>query len=90
MSGPAPLCPTWYPTWVKKTSLYLDETDVHRLRRLSQAEGRSQAEIVRSAIAAYEAAAAGARNFTLAGSWAGDGTSVADLTEEELLAGYGE
>ena len=75
---------------MKKTSLYLEETDVQRLRRLSQAEGRSQAEIVRSAIAAYEAAATRARTLTLAGSWSGDGTSVADLTDEELLGGFGE
>jgi predicted transcriptional regulator len=73
---------------VKKTSLYLHETDVQRLRRLAQAEGRSQADIVRAAIAQYEASA-GARQFALAGAWAGDGTSVADIPEEELLQGFG-
>jgi hypothetical protein len=73
---------------VKKTSLYLHETDVQRLRRLAQPEGRSQADIVRTAIGRYEAAAS--RHFALAGAWAGDGTSVADIREEELLEGFGQ
>ncbi|MGI8608028.1 MAG: ribbon-helix-helix protein, CopG family [Candidatus Dormibacteria bacterium] len=74
---------------MKKTSLYLHETDVQRLRRLAAAEGRSQADIVRSAIATYEAAST-ARSFALDGVWTGDGSSVADIPEEELLKGFGE
>ena len=73
---------------MKKTSLYLHETDVLRLRRLAEAEGRSQADIVRAAIAQYEAGAT-SRHFALAGSWAGDGTSIADIPEAELLEGFG-
>jgi predicted transcriptional regulator len=73
---------------MKKTSLYLHETDVQRLRRLAEAEGRSQADIVRSAIAQYEAGT-GPRRFALAGTWAGDGTSIADIPEEKLLQGFG-
>jgi predicted transcriptional regulator len=75
---------------VRKTSLYLSEDDVRRLRRLAAAEGRSQAEIVRSAIAAYEQARPVDRDFALAGVWAGDGSSVAAVAEEELLEGFGE
>lgn len=81
--------PTWYPTWVKKTSVYLDEADVERLRRIAAEEGRSQAEVVRAALSAYEQARAVPRVFALEGSWQGDGSSVADVPEEELLAGFG-
>lgn len=73
---------------MRKTSLYLDETDVQRLRRLAAAEGRSQADIVRSAISAYESRPR-ARQFALDGVWDGDGTSIADIPEEELLEGFG-
>lgn len=68
--------------------MYLHETDVQRLRRLADAEGRSQADIVRTAIAQYEAGAT-SRLFALSASWAGDGTSVADLPEVALLEGFG-
>ena len=73
---------------VKKTSLYLHETDVLRLRRLADAEGRSQAEIVRAAVAAYEARSS-ARQFALDGTWAGDGTSIADVPDEVLMRDFG-
>ena len=82
-------CPTWYPTWVRKTSVYLDDADVERLRRLAAEEGRSQAEIVRAALSVYEQARSAAREFALEGAWAGDGSSVADVPEEDLLAGFG-
>jgi predicted transcriptional regulator len=75
---------------VKKTSLYLDEADLERLRRLAEQEGRSQADVIRSAIAAYELAHTGRREFSLEAAWAGDGTTVADIAEDELLAGFGE
>ena len=82
-------CPTWYPTKVKKTSIYLDDADVERLRRIAAEEGRSQAEVVRAALSAYEHARDVPRVFALEGSWEGDGSSVADVPEHELLAGFG-
>ncbi len=75
---------------MKKTSLYLDEGDVQRLRRLADMEGRSQAEIIRAAIATYETIRKPERRFALAASWEGDGTSIADVAEEDLLRGFGE
>lgn len=81
--------PTWYPTYVRKTSVYLDDSDAERLRRLAAEEGRSQAEIIRAALSAYEQARTAPRDFALDGAWAGDGSSVADVPEEELLAGFG-
>lgn len=85
---PAPH-PTWYPTYMRKTSVYLDDSDVERLRRLAAEEGRSQAEIVRAALSVYEQVRTAPRDFALEGAWAGDGSSVADVPEEELLAGFG-
>ena len=75
--------------WMKKTSLYLDEPDIDRLRRLAELEGRSQAAVVRAAIAAYEASRTVRRDFALADAWEGDGSSVADVPEDELLRGFG-
>jgi predicted transcriptional regulator len=74
---------------VKKTSVYLDDADVERLGRLAAAEGRSQAEVMRSALAEYEQTHTAARDFVLDGAWSGDGSSVADVPEEELLTGFG-
>ncbi|HEX2323424.1 MAG TPA: CopG family transcriptional regulator [Streptosporangiaceae bacterium] len=74
---------------MKKTSVYLDDSDVERLSRLATAEGRSQADVIRSALAAYENAHTAPRDFALDGAWAGDGSSVADVPEEELLTGFG-
>jgi hypothetical protein len=56
---------------VKKTSVYLDDSDVERLSRLAAAEGRSQAEVIRSALAAYEMAHTAPRDFALDGSGKG-------------------
>src|SRR5262245_31405399 len=48
-------CPTSCPilAYMRKTSVYLDDEQAERLARLSRAEGRSQAEIVRDAISCY-------------------------------------
>lgn len=75
---------------MKKTSLYLDDSDLARLRRLAAREGRSQAEIVRAAIAVYESQQTARRSFALTGAWVGDGTSVADMPDDELLKGLGD
>lgn len=75
---------------VRKTSLYLDDEQAERLARLSRAEGRPQAEIIREAIAEYRSPAAGDRNFELAGCVTGPGDSIADLDVDELMRGFGE
>jgi Arc/MetJ-type ribon-helix-helix transcriptional regulator len=63
---------------VRKISIYLGDSDLERLRRLVVAESRSQAEIIRAALSAYERARTAPRAFALEGAWAGDGSSVAD------------
>lgn len=82
-------CLAFYTTVMKKTSLRLDDADLARLKRLARREGRSQAEIMRAAIAAYEEHCSPDRAFALTRAWGGDGTSVADIPEEELLRGFG-
>lgn len=74
---------------MRKTSLYLDDADDARLDRLAEQEGRSRADIIRTAIAEYERAHRPERTFLVEGSWQGDGTSIADVSEEEMLRGFG-
>jgi len=74
---------------VRKTSLYLDDGDVERVRRLARRQGRSQAEVVRAALASYESHLAAERRFALTGCAEGDGRPVAGVPEEELLQGFG-
>lgn len=74
---------------MKKTSIYLREQDIRRLYDLSRRTGRSQAEVVREAIAAYEPSHD--RSFAIfADEEHGPGDSVADHDEDELLDGFGE
>lgn len=75
---------------MRKTSVYLDERLAMRLAALARAEGRSQAEILREAVETYEPRGQQDRNFALAGAGRGDGSSIADVADEDLLAGFGE
>ncbi|MDP9343142.1 MAG: ribbon-helix-helix domain-containing protein [Actinomycetota bacterium] len=74
---------------MKKTSLYLNDAEVERLRRLARLEHTSQAEIVRRAIARYVPDGPADRNFALFNSGEGDGRSVADISDDELFEGFG-
>jgi predicted DNA-binding protein len=76
---------------MRKTSVYLDEADSVRLAALAEAEGKSQAEVIRDAIRAYASRSKDARRFALDGAGQGrGGRSIADQDESELLAGFGE
>jgi predicted DNA-binding protein len=77
---------------MRKTSVYLDEAQSERLARLAREEGRSQAEILRDAIARYEPAPASDRDFALAEGFArldGDPRPISEIPERELLEGFG-
>ncbi len=74
---------------MRKTSVYLSEAQAERLRRLAKQEGRPQAEIIRDAIASYVPSSPD-RRFTLDGVAEGDGSSIADMADPELLMGFGE
>lgn len=75
---------------MRKTSVYLDEDQAQRLARLARQEGCSQAQILREAVATYEPTLPQDRSFALAGSGHGDGSSIANIPEEDLLKGFGE
>jgi hypothetical protein len=75
---------------MRKTSVYLDEDQARRLARLAREEGRSQAEVLREAVATYQPRPSRDRNFALAGSGHGDGSSIVDVPQEDLLKGFGE
>ena len=77
---------------MKKTSVYLDEEHLLRLKRAAEVEGRSQSEILRDAILLYTSRANQTpRTFVMAGAFRhGLGRSVAEIPDEELLEGFGE
>jgi predicted DNA-binding protein len=74
---------------VNKTSVYLSPEEASRLAVLAKREGTSQAEIIRRAIRTYIPERRADRNFALARAGTGPGGSVADLTDAELLDGFG-
>ncbi len=75
---------------MKKTSVYLSEHDAAVLRRLAEDEGKSQAAVLREAIAAYDAGPPRRRHFLVEASGEGPGGTIADIPEEEYLKGFGE
>jgi predicted DNA-binding protein len=82
----------WYPTDVRKTSVYLSDRESKRLAELAQSEGRSQAEIIREAIVAYVPTAESGGDFALAAGFArvdDDPRPISAIPEDELLAGFG-
>lgn len=84
-----------YTDPMRKTSVYLDDTQTERLARLAREEGRSQAEILREAVAAYESKPSQDRNFALAMGFrrideGDDPRPISEIPEEELLVGFGE
>jgi predicted DNA-binding protein len=77
---------------VRKTSVYLSERESRRLVELARAEGRSQAEIIREAIAAYVPPARDDDNFALASGFRRldrDPRPISEIPEDELLDGFG-
>jgi predicted transcriptional regulator len=75
---------------MRRMSVYLDDVQAERLARLAREEGRSQAAVLRDAIATYLPRPTQDRNFALSGIGRGDGTSIAEVPQEELLEGFGE
>lgn len=75
---------------MRKTSVYLSDEDCQRLAELAELEGRPQAAIIRDALARYDPPRPADRSFALFDTGAGDGRSIADIPDEELLEGFGE
>lgn len=78
-----------YTEPMRKTSVYLSEELAERLARLARETGRSQADVLRAAVAAYQPPPSSDRVFAIDGCVTGDGSSVADIDEDELLRGFG-
>jgi predicted transcriptional regulator len=77
---------------MRKTSVYLDDEQAARLARLARQEGRSQAEILREAVATYEPPATRDRDFEVAAGFAridGDSRAISQIPNDELLRGFG-
>ncbi len=75
-----------------KTSVYLDAGQVERLRRLANEEGRSQADLLRAAVDAYEPQTSQDRNFALAAGFRridDAARAISQIPEHELLDGFG-
>ena len=97
---------------MKTLSVELDEHQAASLKRVAEAEGRSEAEVAREAIVSYaqqfdstdesrnsrregrgserRSERPRLRSFAMSGIVEGDGSSIADVPEEELLRGFGE
>jgi len=75
---------------MRKTSVYLSEAERRRLVDVARLEGVSQAQVIREAIIAYEARRTADREFRLQAMAEGPGSSIADISEEDLLTGFGE
>lgn len=77
---------------MRKTSVYLDDERADRLARLARQEGRSQAEVLREAIDAYEPHPARDRNFALAAGFRridADSRLISQTPKRDLLEGFG-
>jgi predicted DNA-binding protein len=77
---------------MRKTSVYLDEQQAQRLARLAQELGRSQADVLRDAIATYQPGSTSDRAFAVAAGFARldqDPRPISEIPEAELLDGFG-
>lgn len=88
------VCPTRCPilAGVRKTSVYLNDEQARRLARLAREEGRSQAEVLREAVATYQPKPSSDRNFALAAGFSridNDPRPISQIQEEDLLEGFG-
>lgn len=78
---------------MRKTSVYLDDAQAIRLARIAREEGRSQAEILRDAVATYEPKPSPDRSFALAVGFSridGEDRPISTIPDDELLQGFGE
>jgi hypothetical protein len=90
MSGGA-LRSALYLLVMRKTSVYLDDEQAERLARLARQEGRSQADILREAVATYEPPTSRDRHFEIAAGFPRtdvDSRPISQIPDEELLEGF--
>jgi len=80
-------CHRWYHTLVNKTTVYLPEDLKQSLRRIAAVSGRSEAELIREAVAARVRATDHPRPR---GQLFTSGNSSLAEHAAEALAGFGE
>ncbi len=76
----------------QKTSVYLEPEQALRLSDLAKYLNRSQAEIIRDAIARYDPVAKGDRNFAIARGFSridDDPRPISEIPDADLLDGFG-
>jgi hypothetical protein len=71
-------------------TIELSAEELDDLRVTAAEQGVSEAEVVRAALGRYRRRRFPFRYSVLSGSAEGDGTSAADIPEEEYLKGFGE
>ena len=72
-----------------KTTIYLDDAEYRRLKRIAERERTSAAELIRAAVSAFLAR----RQPATVPAWVGmleSESTVAAHDEDELLEGFGE
>lgn len=77
---------------MRKTSVYLDERQAERLKRLAHELGWSEAAVLRDAIERYVPLVARDRTLALAEGFAridADDRPISQIPDEELLDGFG-
>lgn len=83
-----------YTGAMRKTSVYLTDAQAARLARLAKQEGRSQAEVLRAAVEAYEPAPTRDRDFFFLRETFeridDDPRPISEIPEDEMLEGFGE
>ncbi|MGH8934203.1 MAG: CopG family transcriptional regulator [Egibacteraceae bacterium] len=78
---------------MNKTSVYLTDEERRHLAWVAKVEKRSQSEVIREAIAAYQPKPTFDRDFKTFNSGASDpewAARMADMDDNELLEGFGE
>jgi predicted DNA-binding protein len=77
---------------MRKTSVYLDDELAERLARLARELGRSQADVLREAIATYQPESSHDRDFALASGFPridAVARPISEIPDAELLEGFG-
>jgi ribbon-helix-helix CopG family protein len=75
---------------MRRTTVYLDDHTHERLQRLAEASGRTQAAVIREAIAVYSSSRGSRRVPRSIGMGSSSGRGDLSERSEELLEGFGE
>ncbi len=74
---------------MKRTTIYLDAHTIERLQRMAEASGRTQAAVIRDAVAVYSTTR-GARRAPRSVGLGASGRGDLSERAEDLLEGFGQ